>query len=75
MKLTIHTLDGGHVSIADFDPAGALDLREDVETGGWLTFDLDDGDTTIINAGHVTRIDFDETPKPRWWQRLGGSDE
>ena len=48
----------------------ALDLQADLPDADWIAFDLDDGDTVTINAAHIVRIDFDDTPKPSWWRRL-----
>ena len=61
MKLTVRTADGGRLQIKDFDAQSALDLTEALTSGDqqFLTFDLDDGDTTLINRDQIVRVDID----------------
>lgn len=60
MRVKVYLADGGEVEVKDFEQSSALALREALDDGeSWLTLALDD-DTTVINAAHVVRIDFDD---------------
>ena len=60
MKVTVFLADGGEVFIEDLDSGSALDLMEELRAGTaqFLTLDLDDGDTTLLNRDQITRVDF-----------------
>ena len=56
MKLVINTIDGGNLSIEDFDAASLMQMLEDWETVNILGFALDTGMAYIPKAS-VARID------------------
>lgn len=58
MRVKIYLSDGGHLTIEDFDPESALDLRDEIKAQRFLTFDMD-GATVLVNRDHVVRIDFE----------------
>lgn len=60
MKLIINTLDGGNLTIEDFDAPSLMQLLEDWDDVSILTFALDTG-TAYIPKASITRIDtFDQ---------------
>lgn len=60
MKLTIHTVDGGHVEVKDFDQDTAVALVEAIRSQQeTLQLVLDDSSTTYIRREAIVRVDFD----------------
>lgn len=56
MKLVINTIDGGNLTIEDFDPVSVMDMIERWENLPILTIALDTGIAYIPKTA-VTRID------------------
>lgn len=58
MRLTVYLDDGGVLNINQFNADTVLDLREELDSRPWLTFEMDEA-TVIVARDHITRIDID----------------
>lgn len=61
MKLVIYTTDQGEVEVEDFDQSTAMDFLEALKSGydQFLTLELDEHATVLINREHVVRVDIE----------------